>query len=406
MASAGFKLELAPPETLGRRFQLALLSLDPGLYTLNATAGYAAFTSPDDYVELVEEALGALRALESESPRKCKPTQVAGIDCCKLHRGPKLYTAGASDYTLLRSAGFTRCAYSTSTGKESIAWSHAAVSYAAMVLDSGGPLGGAAKGLPWLAKSTVFGKVRVAGGGRQAGGRRSGSQVSLDTLGSVLLGGAIAFLWSQRVGRDNLEFYLVPDAVHRGYAALRELMVGRGLRDGVAYRAARLASELPVSIEVALALALAVELAEHYKPARELAAYTEVEELERAATVVTVTPQQRPMVRSTIPLTSILYAAYDGTTLREVLALAWASRGAPRGLEGLRDAVGGCINAMFLQAMHARDSDHLSGCIRSLAALADAAHRRGLREWESRLGRLAWRLARDYLEMARGVAGH
>jgi len=416
LAGGVFRLELAPPETLGRRLQYALLSLSEDA-EVDPYAGHAVFPSAGSYVELVEEALEALRPLELQAGaagRRCDGARVRGFDCCRLHRGPSLYSAGrrgtvggaryAGDYLALAQAGLARCPYTTSQGKQTLAWVHAAVSYADLVLERGAPLGGSASELPWLAKATLFGKLRAPGGGRRP---RSGGWGSLDTLGSILLGGSLAFLGSQRLGKQggSAEFLLVPDAPHPGYAVLRDLLLAGGVSSSAPVRAARLASDYPVSLEVALAVELASELASRLGPASEAAYLLEAARLESAATLVTVSPQQRPLVRGSLPLTTIVYRAFRPGSVRLLLRLARLARGAAaqKALQGLRDLVGGCVNSVFLQAMAGRWGDHLAGCVRGLTAAAQQARRKRLEELAGVMEALASSLAGDYRALARGA---
>ena len=406
-----YKLPLAPPETLGRRFQYALLSLRPDLSTIDPTGGYAIFQDQSDYLELLEEALDSMRKLQVGRPKGgCE--NLMGVDCCMLHRGPSLYAAGkrgvvggqkaTGDYYIMLAAGLGKCLYTTGRGKKTVAWTHAAVSYVYEATSRGSPLGGGIIDLPWLAKATLFGKTRVSGGGSK-GGPRSVVRPTVDTLGSILLGGSISFLWGQRLGDSTIEFYLVPEAVSEGYSTLRDLMLKQGITGGSIARASRLASDYPVSLEVALALTLASDLARRFGPAKKLASLRQVEELERTATIVTLTPQQRPMVRSAIPLSTLVYASYSDRSIYSMLdAARYATTpGVSRNLQGIREVIGGCINHMLLQALHRRYSDHLSMCIRNLVTAMEQASNKGLSEFSQLLSRLARSLASDYMELAR-----
>ncbi len=405
-----FRLPLAPPETLGRRFQYAFLSLEPEIVTLNLEAGYAEFASPSDYVDLVDKAVQRLSTLLLPSRQKgCNGVTIRGIDCCRLHRGPTLYLAGKKygkarqgDAGLLAYLGFTSC---PAPGKKGagVAWNHAALSYADMVLSRGEPLGGSAPDLPWLAKATLFSKARAAGG--DVATRMS--TLTLDTVGSVLLGGAISFAGSYRLAgkkRGELtEFYLIPDTVTSAYARLRDLMLSKGLTGNVIAQAIRIVNELPVSTEIAIALTLAVELATQYGSASQLsrARLTEVEELEKAALLVTVNPQQRPMVTAATPLTMILYFTYRDTTLRQLISLARQARQYSNEVEGLDALAANCVNAAYMQASYPCGADHIAHCIRGLEAAAQALERKGLSDPASLANSLTRNLATDYLAMIR-----
>jgi len=409
-----FKLPLAPPETLGRRFQYALLSIDPRLSKIKPMDGYAIFNDVSNYIDLVDKALARIRGLQVK--QKSSEIQIRGIDCSSLHKGPNLYAAGKKqkisgktffgDYLILTKAGFTVCPYTTGKGITTIAWTHAAVSYADLVLTKGQPLMGVAEDLPWLAKATLFGKIRTASGGQAPPKTR---RYSLDVLGSILLGGALSFLWSQRFGDSTVEFYLVPDVVHEGFASLRDLMLQRGLNEGTAAKATWLASEYPVSLEVALAIAIADDLAAKYGSASQLSTLQAAEKLEKAANIMVVTPQKRPMVRSVTPLSTTIYVAYEPTSISSAMStarLALQSLGAKKQkkqkeLAGLRDLIGRCINSMYLQAIHCKWADHLSSCIRGLLAASEQARRSGLAKLADALEDSAHSLSRDYLKIVR-----
>lgn len=403
-----FKLPLAPPETLGRRFQYAFLSLDPLLSKLDPLAGYAIFDKTDDYLELVNKALSAINAIRKPRVRRSgKCVNVQGIDCCSLHEGPTLYATGKEvsiggrtfkgDYRILALAGLNKCPYITAGNKVSFAWIHAAVSYADMVISNGSPLGGRVDDLPWLAKATLFGKMRVTGGGG-----KQPITLTLDSLGSILLGGSIAFLLKRRINDSTLEFYLVPDSVHSGFANLRNYMLLHGnIDEGTMAKAVRMASDYPISLEVAISLILAGDLASKYGRASQMS-YTNIEELEMAATIVTVARQKnRPMIVSVIPLSMIIYLSYKPHTILSTIDLATRTKGAKE-LQGFRSLIADCINSMYLQAVHKSSSDHLSGCIRGLMTAADQADDKGLTNLRDRLRSLVSMLARDYLAITRG----
>ncbi len=412
MSQGGFTLPLAPPETLGRRFQYTLFSLDPSLVEVDPLRGEAYFKDPSDYVSLVEMALEALEPIKVDPVKGCKPKTVGPIDCCSLHSGPRLYTAGVKDSALLEKAGFTSCMATTRKGQARVSWNHAAVSYAEKVVEKGGPLGGSTGDLPWLAKATLFSKIRGAGGGfeppRRRGRAGQAPGYTRDTLGSILLGGALSLVYVWNLKGASREIFLVPDFVNRNYHDLRSLVVGSDWRRGVMNYAARIASELPVSFEVAVAVALATELARKYGTAWELSDISAVESLEKAASLVTVAPQQRPMVVSVIPLSIVIYMAYHSSTLYAlsdvVSSVIRPKSRVSEALQGVRDVVGGCINSMYLQAAYRGWSDHLSGCIRSLITAADQAENKGMGELAKSLRGLAERLTMDYARLVKGAA--
>lgn len=406
MTPSSFKLPLAPPNTLGRRFQYAFLSLDPDKARLYPSAGYVEFGSTSDYVELVRRTVQRIARLIRAQGRRgsrasCRVISVTdvSIDCCSLDRGPRLYRAGSrGDYGLLRSVDLNLC---TRPGKrgEAIAWVHAAISYAVKVLQNNGPLGGKISDLPWLAKATLFSKARLAGPGTQPGLRTAG--LTLDSLGTVLLGGAIAYAGAETIGerRETLEFYIIPDTVAEVYITLRDLMIGTGVLDSTLIRAARLAKTFPVSLEAAASLVLAVSIAERYGSLEQLssAQLAEVEQLDKSALVVTVTPQQRPLVRSAVPLTTALYFQYNSRTLRLMLKVAQQLAQqvmADRELSGAADVVGVCINTLLLH-VYSQDASHLAHCIRGLESIAVSLEDKGQYDLASSIYRLIGMLVHD-----------
>jgi len=425
LTPSSFKLPLAPPNTLGRRFQYAFLSLDPGKARLYPSAGYVEFGSTSDYVELVRRTVQRIARLIRAQGRRgsrasCRVISVTdvSIDCCSLDRGPRLYRAGSrgdygllrqlvsaitsassrGDYGLLRSVDLNLC---TRPGKrgEAIAWVHAAISYAVKVLQNNGPLGGKISDLPWLAKATLFSKARLAGPGTQPGLRTAG--LTLDSLGTVLLGGAIAYAGAETIGerRETLEFYIIPDTVAEVYITLRDLMIGTGVLDSTLIRAARLAKTFPVSLEAAASLVLAVSIAERYGSLEQLssAQLAEVEQLDKSALVVTVTPQQRPLVRSAVPLTTALYFQYNSRTLRLMLKVAQQLAQqvmADRELSGAADVVGVCINTLLLH-VYSQDASHLAHCIRGLESIAVSLEDKGQYDLASSIYRLIGMLVHD-----------
>jgi len=392
----GFALKLAPPETLGRRFQFSLLSVDPGLASVDIERGIAWFNGEGDYVALVEKALKKIVDYMStrKAPQACRGGIVGGINCCALDAGPRLYTAGGGDVKLFREAGLTKCVYVTRAGKPNPggSWTHAAVSYAVEVVNARGPLPSPRRyNLPWLAKATLFSHIRGPPGTTE----RKLGDVDINTLGSTLLGGSLSFLGSWVTGgdprRDRIEFFLVSEAVSQAYNTLRDVAVYKGYGRSLAAIASRLAREVPVSLEIAVFLALAVKLAQKLGPVSQLSNYEDPLEISSSSLLVTITPQQRPMVRSAMPLSPLLYYSYRPSTLFEVDSIAenvglLQGRGTAQ-VSGLRDLLGKCISKMYLQASYPQ-SEHLADCIRDLASLADHAHSKG----NAGLGRRLWRL--------------
>lgn len=398
---ASFSLILAPPETLARRFQYAFLSLEPDIFEFSIERDKVIFNDFSDYLELIEKALTMIQGLQLSKPIKdCKSTIIQGIDCCKLHRGPSLYRAGkvyrkkgVGDYGLLYSVGLKDCMYKSLKGKDVVAWNHAALSYINEVLTKNAPLKRPVEDLPWLAKATLFSKVR--GLGSNAGKKKN--IYDLDVLGSVLIGGSLSFLWNQRIGESRIEFYLITDTINEMFINLRSLIFQKGFEKNMIARTAKIINNIPIAPEIAIALTLASELADKYGSAKQITSFTEIVELERAASIMLLTPQQnRPMMRSIIPLTTLIYFSYSDATIKTLIDLSLQTD------KDLRDILGKCINAMYLQALHTRNADHLATCIRDIKTLVtNLSETKGEIDKVKKLRRLFKLLSSDYLTLLR-----
>ncbi|MEB3787975.1 MAG: hypothetical protein GSR78_04375 [Desulfurococcales archaeon] len=404
MAQEVFRLNLLPEEAFGRRLQYAFLSM---AYEGSADArvrvyydrGYADFDSVEGYVRVVREALSRIvSSLKRENRSGCPVPPVGGVDCCMLDRGPSLYTSGASDLKLLREAGFTRCPYITAKGEESVSWVHAAVSYALRVMEEG-PLGGRAEhGIPGLAKVTVFSSVRGSGVRREAKNIR----VDLDALGTVLLGGALAYLGSHRMsesGGDRLEFLLVPDRPGFEYKVFRDIASADGLGGNLAARAAMLVSGLGVGVEQALSVSLAILLNKH----RDMLRGVGVEDrVVGSARLYTVSSGQRPMLRGGLPLSTVVYKAYSWSLLgrlAEAASYARRIRGGDKA-RAFSSALAECMNDMFLQASAPCHTSFLADCAR---LLSQVSHDEGLpSEARERAAGLLEAVSRDYESLTGG----
>ncbi len=380
MSSSGVEIRLVGPETLGRRFQYAFLSMADTVEVYPAR-GVAVFPTVDDYVETVEKALQAVvRGLDwgpsSQGRQGCQgPSFSVGglvIDCCRIDRGPSVYAMGKRiDVEVFRRAGLDKCYYSLTGGRRrgggpTIGWAHAAISYALKVLGKGGPLGSKPEyDVPWLAKASLFGKTRSMAGAREA----KAIQVDVDSLGTILLGGSLAYLGSHRVtgagGGETVEFYVIPDYVSDTYRVLREVSVYQGIRDNLASRLARLVSELQVGVEQALALSYGSLLVEQSQLVTGIGAGR----LLAAGKLYIVESGRRPQVRDGVPLTDILNRFYGDRLVKHAW---WFAREAlsARGDVGsyARRAASTCINMLFLQTMTSSEL-FLRDCARLLAGL-------------------------------------
>jgi len=370
------RIRLLDPEMLGRRFQYAFLSF-ANRVEVRPDLGEAIFPSEDEYVSTVEAALDAIiRALSwpenAKKKSKCPDYEIdcdGTIKCTSLDRGPNLYQAGKkSDRRTLKAAGLTTCKYYTSKCDEGVAWVHAAVSYACMVLSRGGPLGGGARyDIPWLARATLFSKIRSVRGTSEARTKT----IDIDTLGTVLLGGALSYLGRHRLGDSDIEFYVLPDYVSEAYRALREIAALDGITGNLAARVANTVKNLGAGFEQALALATATLASKHEARAQEMG--VDVNEALASGKLYTIQSGQRVQVRAGVPLPNALLKAYTPETLK---ALDWfideslKARGDAK--SHVKNAAVTCLNAMFLQAISSGVGElYIKDCMRVLAALLD-----------------------------------
>ncbi len=381
--AGGFTLRLAPEFALGRRFQLALLSFAP--VDVVVEGDEAVLRDPGDYVAAVEAAarhvlerlrLGARR-------RNCRAgkleLKVLGeVDCCLYPPAPRLYTAGVSDYKLLQAA----------LGVDS--WVCAALRYADEVASRGAPLGGSARDLPWLAKASVFTSVRGPGGGV---GKSRAQGYTLDTLGSVLLGGAAGFLGSYRLGDSQAEFYLLPEAPSDAYRGLLDYLSlggpGESPSGNLAGLAVWLARRAPVSLDAAVGAALAAKLGEALGEAGALGYASQ--RIGVAKLYLVRSGGKRPMVTEGVPLTTAHLELLGGDAVRALVALAREASVAGEEGSGALAAVATCVNAALLDAANPCLSGGLQACLRDLDSLAKAP---GLARRRPQLVKAAWWAAR------------
>ncbi len=371
---AEIEIKLLEPEMLGRRFQYAFLSFSDTV-TLRPSLNSAIFTSARDYVESVEEVLKAITgslAWPETTRRKGKCHTITldrhRIECTRLDKGPNLYQAGnKSDLKNLTSAGLDQCKYVTQKCDETVAWTHAAVSYAVRVIENEGPLNGpAAYDIPWLARATLFTKIRSIRGAAEAKEKR----IDIDTLGTILLGGALSYLGTHSIADQRLEFYILPDYPSTAYKVLRQIAAIDGITGNLAAKIARLAGEISVSLEQALTFSTASLIHKHAAIAQK--AGVDVDEALASGKLYMVQPGRRAQVRAGIPLTNIILHSYDEATIR---ALDWLVGEALR----QRDREGGrtaknvasiCMNNMFIQVLAGSSGDvHLRDCTRALATV-------------------------------------
>ncbi len=395
------RIKLMPKETFGRRMQYAFLSMAPEDSTVvRYETDIVEFDDVESYVKTVELALEAILGFlyDEGSQARCRLEPVHGIDCCKLDRGPTLYTSGISDSKILRDAGLDKCMYPAAKGGPRVAWTHAAVSYAVMVLERGEPLRGGDYRAPNLAKASLFTNVRGVGVATESKEIR----VDLDAMGTVLLGGAIAFLGSHRLGHDErLEFFLLPDSPTATYSVLRSIMAGK-TTGNLAGRVSRLIRDFNVGFEQALALITASLLYENEEKVSKLG----VGRLSASGRLYTVSPgqrrqkrqkPQRPMIRSGTPLSTLLYEAYEKDTIS---AFNWFTNAAEAASRSRRDridkgVVASCLNYLYLQAQSPCATGFMYDCARILAELS-----RRNDELGKSSSLLVWRLKAEYSRMA------
>ncbi|MCE4624523.1 MAG: hypothetical protein F7C35_01480 [Desulfurococcales archaeon] len=406
---SGVKIKLLDPEMLGRRFQYAFISFSERAY-IRPSEGEVEFGSVDDFLDAVEEALKAILdgltwPVSSNRRQKCSDltVQVAGysIVCNRLDRGPRLYQLGSkSDFAIIRNAQLDLCKYVTQKCDKTVAWTHAAVSYALKVLEMEGPLNGPPEyEIPWLARATLFSKVRSVRGTVDA----KGKLIDVDTLGTILLGGALSYLGSQRLdagGRgqaSEVEFYILPDYPSKEYRVLRQISAAEGITGNIAARTVRLLRELTVSFEQALALSIAVAVYRHAGIAQK--AGVNIDAALSSGKLYSVQPGQRAQVRVGLPLTNVLLHSYERGTIN---SLEWFIDEALRQKDkearnAAKNAASTCLNSLFLQAVSGASGDlYLRDCARDLVAVYnyDKAGNRLKEAARSLLGRLEWEAVR------------
>jgi len=370
------EIRLLDPEMLGRRFQYAFLSFADNV-DVRPDLNVAIFPSREEYILTVKRALEAI--LESlvwpaTTRRKTRCPEYAiteagyGIECTRLDRGPSLYQAGKkSDYRTLQAAGFNICKYINQKCEETVAWLHAAVSYALQVINNGGPLGGEPSyDIPWLARATLFTKIRSVRGATKA----KDKTIDKDTLGTVLLGGALAYLGSHRVGEQQLEFYVLPEYVSKAYRALRQIAAADGITANLAARVARISSELSISFEQAIALVVAALAYKHVSMAESLG--VSVDDVLASGKLYTIQSGRRAQVRAGTPLPNLLLKAYSEATINR---LNWFVNEALRqrdsdAASAAKNAASTCVNSLFLQAITGASGElYLKDCMRDLLAV-------------------------------------
>lgn len=372
-------MKLAPEETLGRRFQYAFASIalargigvkvDPAKGVMEFPSGHSYHMAVETASRYIVDALTQRRPISG-----CRSeARIHGVDCCTLNPGPQLYAAGGKyESAIFIDAGLT--AYSIEVrGKKQVRWTHAALSYAAIVAGKRGPVGGGSYDIPWTAKATLFSKRRAP----LPGIGKVRHAVDIDTLGTILLGGALSYLGRYRAGAADIEYYLVPEYPSEGYARIRAIAslggVGVSSDSNLAGIITWLTSGLSVSFEAALAAGVAAKIAQAAVDAEKL----DREGVAGTTRLVTIRPQQRPMVTGSSPLTLSVALSFSGDTVSTALSLAGSvmaqMRRAPEGLLGAEHAVSRCINALFLQSQDPCWTDHLVECVRELDALSASA---------------------------------
>ena len=343
---------------------------------IDPTKEIMEFPNRHSYHKAIESAgRYIVRGLAQKRPISgCKSeTRIHDVDPCMLNPGPQLYAAGGKyESVIFTNAGLTT--YSVEVkGKTQVRWTHAALSYAALVAKKGGPIGGGSYEIPWTAKATLFSKMRAP----SPGIGRARHSVDIDTLGTILLGGTLSYLGRYRAGAADIEYYLVPEYPSEGYARIRAIAslggVGVSSTSNLAGIITWLTSNLSVSFEAALATAVAAKVAEAAEDAEKL----DREGIAGTTRLVTIRPQQRPMVTGSSPLTLSVALSFNSDTIDTTLKLAGSimaqARRNAEGLQGAEHAVSRCINALFLQSQDPCWTDHLVECVRELDALSTTA---------------------------------
>ncbi|MEM1873275.1 MAG: hypothetical protein QXS85_00030 [Acidilobaceae archaeon] len=192
-------VDLMPPSTLGRYFQIAALSLGG----LRAAESTLVFDSPRDYEDLV------VRAGEKTLLTKIRldgGVSLSKQSICKLIEkaaeapSPRLNYIRQVDAEAVGSAGLN-----TVCGQEAgLRAMLNMLSYIEKVIDRGGPLMVRDVKIPMLFRATLFGKTR---GPRRAEIERC----SGDSLGLALVGAVASFMGRLRVRDTTYEYFLLPD---------------------------------------------------------------------------------------------------------------------------------------------------------------------------------------------------
>jgi len=385
------RVELAPPSMLGRYLQYGFVSIlaERGALTAFEPGGGYFEASISDYVDAVARA----RALIVESLMRSRPVRgctsessIEGVDCCRLDSGPHLYTVGSeSDQRLLQRLFQGPCRAAV-RGKPRVTWVYAALNYAAMVEERGGPLCGEgcrSEPPPFLAKSSVFSVERRASG---QGGESKHVKLSIDAIGTILLGGAIEYLGAIRTGDRSLEVFLTPVAPSPAFMALRGVAAYGGVERSLAAKLAGLVRELGVSLEEALLYAYALQLGEAGKQVEALQGV----ELSARLQLVS-TSGRRPLVAEGVPLSSALARSFSPRTLARIAALP-RTGGSDEARRALSKAVETCIHALAMEAQYPC-MGFVSDCARTLAMVLEQAPaavgealQRLEKDWRSRCG--------------------
>lgn len=399
------RIALLPKEMLGRRFQYAFLSLGIDIIYINYEQGYAEFNSSEDYVFLVEKALEQIRTslVTQRAPRDCQGPILNGLSCCHLDGGPKLYKHDKDVKTAIMQSTSFKCNYSTSSDNRIAKWTHLAVSYALEVINKDSPLN-EPKDLtvPLLARASLFSRLRGVGIKTETKKVRN----NIDTLGTVLLGGALSFLGRfnlSRKGQDQAEFYLLPDKPSETYNILREIAALQGLSGNLAAIAIGIIKEIEVSIEAAISLALALLLYRNKERVEAIGAPSLVYDTK----LYTVSPgANRPMIRGGIPLSLIFYQTYTEKTLKQLqslLYLAGSQKLDKQTRRDLQSALSTCIHSLYLQAQNPCHGEFMVDCSRIISSIESNKNTTSIRE---SLGWFLKHLDYEYAKIVRGCLTH
>ncbi len=398
--SGVFTLRLAPPYTLARYMQYAFLSVD---------------VDPDKWVFHPDRDMVEYKLYKYFVDHVAKAASLSGLkDCQNVPLGPSLYKLDIRDViSKLPSELVSQCGGATE-GKPVIRnWNQAAAGYALSVQAGELQVDGGIK-LPMLGVVTVFSSVR---------GMEYEKQVDIHTLGTTLLGGSLAFAGiqgSRRQGGESYEYFLIPEQPYEGYLTLRAMAWVSGDREGrrpvssgLVWTMAQLVEELNVSPDIALAFATAVSLAYYLREAGRI----DPSVFLYGSQLVTIAPGgNRPNMRSTTPLTPLLYQYYGAgrgessillvhRLVRSLLGASGARRqDVENKISSLRKTLGQCIHDMYMQASYPCESQHLHHCIRDLVPLAVDADLSPIVSDErgNMIERLIGRLRADYEQMQGG----